>query len=65
MKDKLIQLLELCIEKELVYEFSPQHELMSVREFDENSNIIFQAEEWKINEEKISKLIGKVKNYKK
>lgn len=76
MKKILFELLELCIEKELIFEYSPKHSLVEVYEYDEKSNLIFKgmamtAGDYYEKELKfsgaipISKLLENVKNYKK
>lgn len=69
MKDKLIQLLELCIEKGLNYEYSPKHGHLNILEFDKKSDIIFECKTYSLYsmhvELVLNDLIEKVKNYKK
>lgn len=67
-KEKLMQLLELCIEKKLNFEYSPKYGLISVREYDINSNILFERETWNLDnilsEIELNELITKVKKYR-
>lgn len=65
-KEKLMQLLELCIEKELNYEYSWKHQLIRVLLFDTESEILFNEYCYLDGidaERKIDDLINKVENY--
>lgn len=62
-----LELLKICIEKKLVFQMFPAHDLVQVMEFDNDSKVLFHEAEF-INfngEIKLLSLIDRVKNYKK
>jgi len=67
-KEKLMQLLELCIEKELNFDYTP-NQVITVAKFNhKKSDFTFRESVWLINSthkntENIYELITKVKNY--
>lgn len=73
MKDKLIQLLELCIEKGLNYQINAKYSLIEISEFNDNHERIFYNRAYFDKDEFLNvgdlipfnDLIEKVKNYKK
>ena len=62
-----LELLKICIEKKLVFQMYPEHDLVQVMEFDKDSEVLFhEAEFISFNgESKLLSLIELVKNYKK
>ena len=62
-----LELLKLCIEKKLIFQMYPEHDLVQVMEFGEDSEVLFhEAEFISFNgESKLLSLIDRVKNYKK
>lgn len=62
-----LELLKICIEKKLVFQMYPDHDLVQVIEFGKDSEVLFHEAEF-INfngEIKLLSLIERVKNYKK
>lgn len=69
METKLIELLKLCIEKNLNYDFS-SNKTVGVSEWNTEDRFTFRERIWicsheDVNEEQLNQLIEKVKNYKK
>lgn len=70
-KEKLMQLLELCIEKGLNYQIGTKYSLIEVSKFDDNHERIFYSRSYFDKDEFVnvgtliafSDLISKVKNY--
>ena len=62
-----LELLKICIEKKLVFQMFPAHDLVQVMEFGKDNEVLFHEAEF-INfngEIKLLSLIERVKNYKK
>ena len=62
-----LELLKLRIEKKLIFQMYPEHDLVQVMEFDDDSKVLFHEAEF-VNfngESKLLSLIYRVKNYKK
>lgn len=62
-----LELLKICIEKKLVFQMYPAHDLVQVMEFGKDNEVLFhEAEFISFNgESKLLSLIERVKNYKK
>ena len=62
-----LELLKICIEKKLVFQMFPAHDLVQVMEFGKDNEVLFHEAEF-VNfngESKLLSLIERVKNYKK
>ena len=62
-----LELLKICIEKKLVFQMHPKHDLVQVIEFGKDNEVLFHESEF-VNfngESKLLSLIERVKNYKK
>ena len=62
-----LELLKLCIEKKLIFQMYPKHDLVQVIEFGKDNEVLFHESEFiDFNgESKLLSLIERVKNYKK